>query len=94
VPFVFLVLVGDKETDEQGQRRQSPGFLPGRIAPSFGSGQTWAAFSHMFSNDMRAVEKVVKRRRGVRFAQVAEKAERINFKWCHSWAMQYDIMVL
>jgi hypothetical protein len=40
-----------------------------------------------------AVEKVVKRERGVDFAQVVEKAERINFKSCHSWAMQCAIMV-
>jgi len=41
-----------------------------------------------------AVEKVVKRERWVDFAQVVENVERINFKTCHSWAMQYDIMVL
>jgi len=40
------------------------------------------------------VESVVKGERGVDLGQVVEKVERINFKSCHSLAMQYDIMVL
>jgi len=40
------------------------------------------------------VENVVKRERGADFAQVVEKVGGINFKSCHSWGMQYDIMNL
>jgi hypothetical protein len=40
------------------------------------------------------VEKVVKRREGVCFAQVVENVEKINFKKCPNCPMQYDIMVL
>lgn len=37
---------------------------------------------------------VVKRGKGVVFAQVIENAQKINFKKCPICPMQYDIMVL
>jgi hypothetical protein len=39
-------------------------------------------------------KNVVKRGKGVIFAQVIEKANKINFKKCPIYPMQYDIMVL
>jgi hypothetical protein len=50
-------------------------------------------------NDVRCepgsvVEKVVKWEKGAGLMQVVENGERINFKTCHSWAMQCDIMLI
>ena len=40
------------------------------------------------------MEKVVKSREGVGFAQVVENVEKINLKKCPICPMQYDIIVL
>jgi hypothetical protein len=40
------------------------------------------------------LKNVVKRGKGVIFAQVIENAKKINFKKCPIYPMQYDIMVL
>ena len=39
-------------------------------------------------------KNVVKRGRGMFFAQVVENAQEINFQKCPIYPMQYDIMVL
>jgi hypothetical protein len=39
-------------------------------------------------------KNVVKRGKGVNFAQVIEKSTKINFKKCPIYPMRYDIMVL
>lgn len=41
-----------------------------------------------------AVEKVVKRAKGLRLMQVVENGRRINFKTCHSWHMLCDIIIV
>jgi hypothetical protein len=40
------------------------------------------------------VENLVKREKGVLFAQVVEKVEKINLKKCYSCPMRCDIMIL
>jgi hypothetical protein len=40
------------------------------------------------------VKKVVKRETKSAISQVIERAEKIKVKKCHSWPMQYDILIL
>lgn len=76
---------------------QGRGLSPGRTAPSLRLRADFGRLSQRFfegARKKRAVEKVVRGERGAEFGQVIESAARINFKSCHSFAMQYDIMVL